>query len=119
LGNGQNEANSLSLLTSAATGKKNGWHGRIYQLTFLLLFTDDGLSGSEPSWGPSTDTHVHTSQTNIVLITGMSRGRRFNRRRGFAGGLSNKSATILLVWLHLNNIQQHQPVSKSTALQHP
>ena len=33
LGNGQNEANSLSLLTSAATGKRIGWHGRSYQLT--------------------------------------------------------------------------------------
>jgi hypothetical protein len=49
----------------------NGWRGRIYQLTVSHHLSDDDLTGFEPS-GTVNRTHVHTSHSNIVLISGLS-----------------------------------------------
>jgi hypothetical protein len=45
-------------------GGKNGWHGRIYQLTVFLNFSNDGLAVLTPSWNrqlhsrPCQPTHT-------------------------------------------------------------
>jgi hypothetical protein len=61
-------------LTAYAWEKRNGWHGRIFELTVFLNFSLllRRSHGFRAVWGPSTDTHVHTSQGTIVLFWNLS-----------------------------------------------
>jgi hypothetical protein len=53
----------------ATVMKRNGWHGRIYQLTD---FKHRQPSRNQRCLSPSTDTHAHTSHCTLVLFWKLS-----------------------------------------------